>query len=342
MAKAIICGSGGGDIDVSNLTASPQDVLEGKTFFGTGSEEPQVGTMVNNDTIKEIVSAGDIYIVPEGYHSGTGSVMGEGLYAQTEGTATEKEILEGKTAWVNGQKLTGMMLRHPGGETTLRCGEEYIVDSGYHDRRVITAQDLASQTEGTALAEDVLEGKTAIANGIELKGAMPYIGRVGIIINCDEEYTVPKGYHDGEGAIQSKSLASQTKGTAMSTSIEYGLTAWVDGEKITGTLKGYQPKNVFNKENIFIPVYPQKYEFPIASFSMAIVTLRPRPGYTPSNQSVFFAENLITNTIKCTESHCIEIRCNQNTISFSSVKLGSGISEDPMITIQVECYTKIG
>lgn len=176
MAKAIICASGGGDIDVSNLTASPQDVLDGKTFYGTGSEEPQAGTMVNNGTIKELIPAGEIYIVPEGYHSGTGSVMAEGLHVQTEGTATEKDILYGETAWVNGWKITGEMPKHPGGETTLKCSEVYTVDSGYHDRRVITAQDLASQTAGTAAAGDILSGKTAWVGGNKKTGTIPSKG----------------------------------------------------------------------------------------------------------------------------------------------------------------------
>ena len=85
--------------------AAVSDVLAGKTFSNS-SGVGLVGTMANNGAINASLNAGQSYTVPAGYTTG-GTITAASIASQTEGTATAGDIIEGKTAWVNGQKLTG-------------------------------------------------------------------------------------------------------------------------------------------------------------------------------------------------------------------------------------------
>lgn len=56
-------------------------------------------------------------------------------------------------------------------------------------------------------------------------------------LNAGQTYTIPSGCHNGNGKVVANSLASQTSGTAAAGNIQSGYTAWVNGSKLTGTLK---------------------------------------------------------------------------------------------------------
>ena len=86
--------------------AAVSDVLAGKTFSNS-SGVGLVGTMANNGAISKTLNAGGSYTVPAGYHNGSGKVTAASLASQTQATAVAGDILTGKTAWVNGKKLTG-------------------------------------------------------------------------------------------------------------------------------------------------------------------------------------------------------------------------------------------
>ena len=61
-------------------------------------------------------------------------------------------------------------------------------------------------------------------------------GAVTKTLNAGESYTIPAGYHNGSGKVTVNSLASQTEATATNAQIISGQTAWVNGNKITGTM----------------------------------------------------------------------------------------------------------
>ena len=65
------------------------------------------GTMPNNGAKTASLNCGGSYTIPKGYHNGSGKVTANSLASQTSATATASDILSGKTAWVNGSKLTG-------------------------------------------------------------------------------------------------------------------------------------------------------------------------------------------------------------------------------------------
>ena len=88
--------------------ATEADVLAGKTF-SNGTQVGLTGTMVNRGAINQTLNAGGSYTIPAGYHNGSGKVKVNSLASQTSATATAAQILSGKTAWVNGNKVTGSM-----------------------------------------------------------------------------------------------------------------------------------------------------------------------------------------------------------------------------------------
>ena len=128
--------------DVSSTTAAAGDVLTGKVFV-TSTGAVTTGTMANNGAVPKVLTAADpSYTVPKGYHSGAGTVSivpetktvtpttsqqtvspasGKVLSSVTvnaipaqyvdtsDATATAAQILDGATAYVDGDLVEGTM-----------------------------------------------------------------------------------------------------------------------------------------------------------------------------------------------------------------------------------------
>ena len=93
-----------GGVDDVNFSAS--DLLTGKSANDSNGEKIN-GTMPNNGAKTATLNCGGTYTIPAGYHNGSGKVTANSLASQTNANATAKDIIKGKTAWVNGSKLTG-------------------------------------------------------------------------------------------------------------------------------------------------------------------------------------------------------------------------------------------
>lgn len=119
--------------DTSGATASSGDILNGKSaFLGNGVV---TGTMSNNGAVSgSIAKADGAYTIPAGFHNGSGSVRiskkeqaklvsgniksgvtvlgisGKSSVVDTsDATAAAGTIVSGKTAYVNGTKVTGSL-----------------------------------------------------------------------------------------------------------------------------------------------------------------------------------------------------------------------------------------
>ena len=155
----------------------------------------------------------------------------------SDATAAAENILSGKTAYVNDEKVTGTMTDNGAKTALLNCGGSYTIPKGYHNGNgKVTGNSLSSQTTATAAAENILTGKTAYVNGSKVTGTMTDNGTKTASLNCGGSYTIPKGYHNGNGKVTGNSLSSQTTATAAAENILTGKTAYVNGSKVTGTM----------------------------------------------------------------------------------------------------------
>ena len=127
-------GGGGADLDV--ITAGAGDGLAGKVTVDREGE-PLVGTVKDqgNWSFSEL-AAGSAVTIPEGKHGGGGKVTAKSLASQTPGTSAAGHILAGKTAWVNGSKITGTIPSQAGGTltpstsaVTANCSGKYMTSN---------------------------------------------------------------------------------------------------------------------------------------------------------------------------------------------------------------------
>ena len=165
--------------DVSSVTATAPDVLATKVIVESDGSVT-AGTMTNNGAVSKTLDAtsgNQSYTVPQGYHSGSGTVQ---------------IVLETKTATptTSSQDIT---------PTTGKVLSKVTVDA-------IPAK-YGDTTGDDAVAANILYGKKAhsYANGAAtpITGAMANNGAVtatfdGIVTTS---YTIPAGFHSGSGTV---------------------------------------------------------------------------------------------------------------------------------------------
>lgn len=109
---------------------------------------------------------------------------------------------------------------------------------------------------GDAAVGNVLSGKTFYNNSTTRQtGSMTNNGAVSQALNCGDSYTVPEGYHNGNGTVTANSLASQTGVDSGKTAIDAshvlnGYQGWVNGNKVSGsyiapTINNITPDNLY-------------------------------------------------------------------------------------------------
>ena len=121
-------------------------------------------------------------------------------------------------------------------------GKKFHLPSG--EPKTGTCPYDADTSDATAVAAEILTGKTAYKNGSKLTGTMPNKGAVtGTISTKDGQYTVPQGYHDGSGkvSISSTEQAKIIAGNIKSGVQILGVTGSYTGEAISAQAKTATP-----------------------------------------------------------------------------------------------------
>lgn len=205
--------------------------------------------IVNQGAVNITVQEGDTYTIPAGYHNGNGTVSGV--------AGGGNYNLQAKTA------------------TPTKKQQTIAPDSGFYGLSGVTVNAIPEAYQDTssvtATAADVLTGKVFVtAAGVVTPGEMVNNGAVDKTLDVTTiTYTIPKGYHSGSGKVKlvletktvtptkSTQKITPTTGkvlsevtvnpipeeyittedaTATAANILAGETAYVDGEKITGTM----------------------------------------------------------------------------------------------------------
>ena len=164
--------------DVTSVTAAAGDVLANKVFVESDGTVT-AGTMTNNGTVSQtLTTSATSYTIPEGYHSGSGTV--------SITTETKSATPSGSSQDIT--PSTGKVLS----KVTVAA-----VPAKYADT-----------TGDDAVAGDILYGKKAhsISSGsaVALTGSMANNGAVSKTLDAttnNQSYTVPAGYHNGSGTV---------------------------------------------------------------------------------------------------------------------------------------------
>lgn len=138
----------------------------------------------NKGAISASVQEGDTYTIPKGYHNGAGTVSGVaggGNYS-----------LQSKSV------------------TPTKQQQSVTPDQGFYGLSDVTIKPIPEAYQNvsgvTAGAADVLANKIIVdATGAAIAGTMPNNGATNKTLDTSTEnqsYTVPAGYHNGEGKVQ--------------------------------------------------------------------------------------------------------------------------------------------
>ena len=267
-----------------------------------------IGGIVNQGAVSAEVQEGDTYTIPRAYHNGSGTVSG--------------------VAGGGNYKLQSKSI------TPTKSQQNVTPDAGFFGLSDVTVaaipaayQDVSSVT---AVAGDVLANKIIVtADGSVTTGTMPNNGAVAQKLDGETtSYTVPAGYHDGKGTVnvtvETKSATptkeeqtvtptegsllssvtvgaipaeyvDTTDGTATAAQILTGRTAYVAGEKVTGTMPNNSPAaTVLDTETASYTI-PAGYHDGTGSVSLSLETKSATP--TKAQQTIEPSEGKVLSSV---------------------------------------------
>ena len=116
--------------------------------------------------------------------------------------AVASDIIEGKTAYVNGKQIIGTIETFTPSKVT---SNGTIQTNGKYVNGDIVVEVPSTTLDGNATADQVLSGKTFYSNSTTKKtGTMYNVGQnIGIISNTEHpRYNIAEGYHNGTGYVE--------------------------------------------------------------------------------------------------------------------------------------------
>lgn len=267
-----------------------------------------IDSIVNQGAVSAQVQEGSTYTIPKGYHNGSGTVSG---------------VAGGGNYNLQSKSVT-----------PTKQQQSVTPDSGYYGLSDVTVaaipqayQDVSSVT---AVAGDVLANKIIVtSDGSVTTGTMPNNGAVSQKLDTTTtSYAIPAGYHNGSGTV---SIATETKSAtpskeqqtvtptegsvlssvtvnaipaeyadtsdanATAAQILTGQTAYVDGEKVTGTMPNNSPAaTVLDTETASYTI-PAGYHDGTGSVSLSLETKSATP--TKAQQTIEPSEGKVLSAV---------------------------------------------
>lgn len=264
--------------------------------------------IVNQGAVSAQVQEGDTYTIPKGYHNGSGTVSG---------------VAGGGNYNLQSKSIT-----------PTKSQQNVTPDSGYYGLSDVTVKAIPAAYQDvssvTAVAGDVLANKIIVtADGTVTTGTMPNNGAVSQKLDtATTSYAVPAGYHNGSGTV---SITTETKSTtpskeqqtvtptegsvlssvtvnaipaeyadtsdatATAAQILTGQTAYVDGEKVTGTMPNNSPAaTVLNTETSSYTI-PAGYHDGTGSVSVSLEMKSATP--TKAQQTIEPSEGKVLSSV---------------------------------------------
>ena len=267
-----------------------------------------IDSIVNQGAVSAQVQEGSTYTIPKGYHNGSGTVSG---------------VAGGGNYNLQSKSVT-----------PTKQQQSVTPDSGYYGLSDVTVaaipqayQDVSSVT---AVAGDVLANKIIVtSDGSVTTGTMPNIGAVSQKLDtATTSYAVPAGYHNGSGTV---SITTETKSatpskeqqtvtptegsvlssvtvnaipaeyadtsdaTATAAQILTGQTAYVDGDKVTGTMPNNSPAATVLDTETSSYTIPAGYHDGTGSVSLSLETKSATP--TKAKQTIEPSEGKVLSSV---------------------------------------------
>lgn len=157
---------------------------------------------------------GDMQAEFDNWFNNLKGVLGDDVAAQLESrvTSVEDEVESLKKSVSDGKTAVAGAVTEMGVTTASDASFQTIADN---IRAIETGVDTS---DATALAADILSGKSAYVDGEHIAGTMPNQGTVNQTLDINGSYTIPKGYHSGSGKVSqnitTKAAATYTPGTS--------------------------------------------------------------------------------------------------------------------------------
>ena len=253
--------------------------------------------ITNCGAVSAQVQEGATYTIPKGYHNGSGTVSG---------------VKGGGNYNLQSKNIT-----------PTKSQKNVTPDPGYYGLSDVTVEAIPAAyqdvTSVTAVAGDVLANKIIVtADGTVTTGTMTNNGAVSKKLDtATTSYAVPAGYHNGKGTV---SITTETKSatpskeqqtvtptegsvlssvtvqaipeeyadtsdaTATAAQILTGQTAYVDGEKVTGTMPNNSPAATVLDTETSSYTIPAGYHDGTGSVSLSLETKSATP--TKAQQTI--------------------------------------------------------
>ena len=264
--------------------------------------------ITNCGAVSAQVQEGNTYTIPKGYHNGSGTVSG---------------VAGGGNYNLQSKSIT-----------PTKSQQNVTPDSGYYGLSDVTVAAIPASyqdvTSVTAVAGDVLANKIIVtADGTVTTGTMPNNGAVSQKLDtATTSYAVPAGYHNGSGTV---SITTETKSatpskkqqtvtptegsvlssvtvnaipaeyadtsdaTATAAQILTGQTAYVDGEKVTGTMPNNSPAATVLDTETSSYTIPAGYHDGTGSVSLSLETKSATP--TKAKQTIEPSEGKVLSSV---------------------------------------------